>query len=99
MASIARFHGKVSKCTCGKADQPARESMQACKFCFDRGFVAECLSCDGKGQISEKVAGAQSGVMNVTCNCCGGIGTFAVNKPADWVDEPVAEAKADVVAA
>lgn len=102
MASIAKYHGKVSKCTCGKADQPARESMRSCSFCFDRGFVAECLGCDGKGQISEEMAGGP-GFMKSTCNACGGIGKFAVNKPADWVDEPkptvTAEAKADVVAA
>ncbi len=101
MASISRYHGKVSKCTCGKADQPARESMRACSICFDRGFVAECMACDGKGQTTEKMAGGP-GMMKSTCNACGGLGRFAVNKPEDWV-EPAppapAETKTDEVAA
>lgn len=84
---ISKFHGQVRKCTCGKADNPAKESMRCCSFCFDRGFVAECTSCDGKGQVMEKMAGGP-GTMKSTCNACGGVGVFAVNRPEDWV-EPV----------
>ena len=89
-SDISRFHGRVTKCDCGLADNPSRDSLRVCAFCFGRAFVAECLHCDGKGQIEEKVAGSAAGTMKSTCNACGGIGKFAVNRPADWVD-PVPE--------
>jgi len=89
MANIQQFHGAVSKCSCGIADHPEGTGQRACAICFGRGFVAECLACEGKGQISQKMAGGP-GMMSATCSSCGGIGKFGVNRPADWVDEPAA---------
>lgn len=93
MANISRFHGQVRKCSCGLADQPAQQNLQACRICFGRGFVAECLGCDGKGQCIASVNGSDPtlGTMKSTCNACGGVGSFAVPKPADWADESVSQ--------
>ena len=96
---ISRYHGRVSKCDCGLYDHPERQSDRSCKVCFGRAFVAECTACEGKGQTMEKMAGGP-GMHTATCNRCGGIGRFGVNKPADWVDavpvaaEPVQETAA-----
>jgi RecJ-like exonuclease len=86
---ISRFHGVVTPCTCGIYEHPEKMGQYSCKLCFGRGFVAACTNCDGKGQIQEKMAGGP-GMMKSTCNCCGGQGSFGVNKPADWV-KPVKE--------
>ena len=82
---ISRFHGQVTKCDCGIYDHPEKQGERACQFCFGRGFVAECTACEGKGQTTEKMAGGP-GTHSATCNRCGGIGKFGVNKPEDWVD-------------
>jgi hypothetical protein len=82
---ISKYHGRVSKCDCGLYDHPERQSDRSCKICFGRAFVAECTGCDGKGQVLETMAGGP-GTMKATCNKCGGVGRFGVNKPADWVD-------------
>lgn len=89
MANIQQYHGEVTKCGCGIADQPAGNSERACRFCFGRGFVAECNSCGGSGQLDQKMAGGP-GTMKSTCIPCGGVGMFGVNRPADWI-EPVQE--------
>lgn len=83
---ISKYHGRVTKCHCGIADHPEGNSERACKQCFGRGFLAECRACDGKGQTLQAMAGGP-GTHTATCNCCGGIGTFGVNRPADWMEE------------
>ena len=80
---ISRYHGIVTKCTCGIADHPENMTERACRLCFGRGFVAECTACEGKGQTDQKMAGGP-GMMKSTCIACGGVGKFGVNKPADW---------------
>jgi DnaJ-class molecular chaperone len=45
--------------------------------------VAQCMACEGKGQVVQKMAGGP-GTMSATCSMCGGVGKFGVNKPADW---------------
>ena len=85
--NISDYHGEVSICGCGIYKNPNKPREKACKFCFDRGFVAKCLGCDGKGQIEEKMAGGPGKMMS-TCLACGGIGSFGVNKPQYWEDEP-----------
>jgi len=88
MANISQFHGEVSKCSCGLADNPTRENMRACNLCYGRGFRAKCKICDGKGQTTVAVNGGDKslGTMTSTCSPCGGTGGYAVNRPADWVD-------------
>jgi hypothetical protein len=100
--SIAKFHGAIRPCSCGaysketgKVD-PEKSGQRSCALCFGRGFLASCLRCEGKGQYSEGMAGGP-GSMTVTCSSCGGTGFYGVNKPADWVDEPV-EVKEEVPA-
>lgn len=78
--TIKDLHGAVTRCTCTNWNP---ETPTSCKWCFSRGYVAECLSCSGKGMKEEPVAGA-SGKMSVTCASCGGSGRYGVNKPADW---------------
>lgn len=73
------FHGKITKCSCTNSDP--KQPMD-CRNCQCRGYVAECLGCGGKGQITVPVAGAQSGDMKSTCSLCGGIGHFPSNAPA-----------------
>ena len=83
---ISQYHGPISKCPiCTNAD-PAKP--MDCKNCFSRGFVAQCLLCGGKGQVTIPVAGVEVGTMNSTCSACGGRGVFGVKRPADW-EEPV----------
>ena len=84
---VSRFHGQVRECSCGLYQHPENERERACTFCLNRGFVAECTACDGKGQLIEKMAGGP-GTMKATCNACGGIGTFPARKPEGWVDAP-----------
>lgn len=91
MANISQFHGEVSKCGCGLADHPENMGARACQFCFGRGFVAACTACEGKGQIDQKMAGGP-GTMKSTCIPCGGVGSFGVNRPADWPEEVKEEA-------
>ena len=86
---IQIYHGEVSKCSCGIVDHPEKAQERACGFCFNRGFVASCLACEGKGQVTQKMAGGP-GTMSATCIACGGAGMFGVNKPEGWTDEPVA---------
>ena len=79
---IQDFHGAVSKCgECTNADptQP-----MPCNRCFCRGFVAQCIGCNGTGQRKEPVAGSTGGDMAVTCAPCAGKGVFGVNKPDGW---------------
>lgn len=89
-STISQYYGEIRKCTCGLADlgDKPRQSFRACPICFDRGFVAECLACNGKGQCIATVNGADPslGTMKSTCNACGGQGSFAVRRPEDWVD-------------
>jgi hypothetical protein len=93
MANISQYHGKISECSCGIHRHPEKQSERSCRFCFGRGFVAECTACEGKGQLTTCVNGTdvKLGTMKATCNCCGGVGLFGVNKPADWADEVKAE--------
>ena len=62
-----------------------------CRKCFSRGFVAECLQCNGTGQIEESVVGGAKGMMKSTCPGCGGTKCFGVNKPSDWDQKHPAE--------
>jgi DnaJ-class molecular chaperone len=94
MTSIAVYHGFVKKCSCGIADHPEKQGERACRLCFGRGFVAECMACDGKGRVEQKMAGGP-GMMSATCTPCGGVGVFAVNKPKDWL-EPLAKEELEV---
>ena len=96
--SIAKYHGEVSKCHCGIADNPEKIGERACKQCLSRGFVAKCKGCDGKGETTQKMAGGP-GSHTATCNFCGGSGLFAVNKPADWAEPVKEEAKEEVAVA
>jgi hypothetical protein len=95
--NISRFHGKVSPCECGLYVHPERQSERSCRICFGRAFVAECTACEGKGQVTEAMAGGP-GTMKATCSSCGGAGSFGVNKPADWA-EPVVEPQQEHAAA
>lgn len=82
------YYGAVSRCDRCTNWDPARP--MSCDNCFCRGFVADCLNCNGSGQISEVVAGTatlqdkSAAMMKSTCNICGGKRHFACNKPADW---------------
>lgn len=89
---ISDYWGKVSKCHCTNSDP---NTPMSCARCFCRGYVAECLACQGTGQIEEPVAGAMKGTMKSTCGVCGGKKVFAINKPADWdaTHPPVEEAQ------
>lgn len=77
---MSDLHGNVTRCTCTNWNP---ETPTSCKWCFSRGYVAECLGCSGEGMKTESVAGG-NGTMKVTCPSCGGLGKFGVNKPADW---------------
>ncbi len=96
---LSDFKGKVSQCNVCTNHDPAKP--MPCNRCFCRGYVAECLNCQGVGQIEEPVAGAMKGNMKVTCPVCGGKKVFPTTKPADWdithpkVEEPQ---EAEVVA-
>lgn len=79
MTNLKSFHGEISPCFCTNKDGDPMD----CNNCRCRGYVAKCLACDGKGQTSVPVAGAQSGNMAATCNLCGGIGHFPSNAPAE----------------
>lgn len=83
--SISQYHGQVRKCDCGIADNPEKMGERACRICFGRGFVAECLACEGKGQTLQKMAGGP-GTMTATCTPCGGVGVYGVRKPEDWAE-------------
>lgn len=96
--NISDYHGEVSICGCGIYEHPEKQGEKACKFCFGRGFVAQCLNCDGKGQIEEKMAGGP-GKMKSTCLACGGVGSFGVNKPEYWDDQHPKEAPTEAAAA
>jgi len=88
--SISRFHGPVSPCGCGMYEHPEKQSERACRLCMGRAFVAECLSCEGKGSVMQNMAGGP-GTHTATCSACGGQGSYGVNKPDDWSDAPKAE--------
>lgn len=89
--NLKDFHGKISKCFCTNSDP---STPMACQRCFARGYVAECLSCQGTGQVEEPVAGAGKGTMRSTCGVCGGKKVFGVNKPKDWdITHPPVEEK------
>ena len=96
--NISSYHGRVSKCKCGIADDASKMSERACRQCFARGFVAECNACDGTGKTMQKMAGGP-GTMSSTCIQCGGIGMFGVNKPEDWSDVPVSAEISEAVTA
>lgn len=87
MANISQFYGEVRKCHCGIANNGFIGSDKACSHCKNRGFIASCKSCEGTGAFTAKMVGGP-GIMSSTCNSCGGSGTFGVNRPAEWVDEP-----------
>jgi DnaJ-class molecular chaperone len=93
---ISDFHGKVSTCFCTNHLQ---NQPMGCDRCYCRGYVAECLGCNGTGQKTESVAGG-NGVMQTTCPACGGKKVFGVNKPADWetTHSPVEAKSADEIA-
>ena len=94
MAGISDFHGKVSKWS---ACRNAEGQEQSCGICFSRGFVAECMGCEGRGHRIENMAGGP-GTFKSTCPACGGRGTFGVNKPANWV-EPESAIKGELATA
>lgn len=92
--NISKYHGPVRPCDCGIYNHPEKQGERACRVCFGRGFVAECMACGGKGKHEVPVNGHDPalGVMSSTCNICGGMSCFGVNKPADWVDAKPEEA-------
>ena len=98
--NISKYHGVVKECTCGTTKYPERQSERSCRLCFGRGFVAECLACEGKGQVTVPVnnGNASLGMMGSTCIPCGGNGLFGVNRPHDWVDKVPTEAAQTVAA-
>lgn len=83
---IQIYHGEIRPCSCGLYEHPERVGERACRMCFGRGFVAECLRCGGKGMLEVAVNGTDLslGAMSSTCSPCGGLGVYGVNKPADW---------------
>jgi len=81
--SISQYHGVVRPCSCGLYEHPEGNNERACRICMGRGFVAECLACEGKGMLLQKMAGGP-GTHTATCSMCGGATCFGVNKPADW---------------
>ena len=51
-----------------------------CQTCFNRGYVAVCIACGGKGQAEETAPWGNHSKMTSICHWCGGKGTFAVTK-------------------
>jgi hypothetical protein len=94
---LSDYFGAVQKCPQCTNSNP--ETPMNCVRCFCRGFLAQCLRCQGKKQIEEPVAGAATGTMKSTCGICGGKGEFAVNKPQDWDRLHPAEIPAEAVTA
>jgi hypothetical protein len=82
MTRLSDFKGAIKKCHCTNSDP---QQPMDCKHCLCRGYLAQCLGCQGQGQIRVPVAGAHSGDMASTCHLCGGSGTFPSNAP---VPEP-----------
>ena len=94
MSGISDYHGPVSKCT---SCRNAEGQEQSCPNCFSRGYVAQCLGCDGKGHTIIAMAGGP-GTMKSVCAPCGGRGSFGVNKPANW-QEPESAIKGELATA
>lgn len=77
MTKLTDYYGPARKCI---MCLPAVNIHHVfCQTCFNRGYVAMCLNCDGKGKTTVPVGGSV-GTMDSTCNFCGGRGTFAVSK-------------------
>jgi hypothetical protein len=85
MTKLSDFKGEITPCHCTNKDP--RQPMD-CKHCLCRGYLAQCLACNGKGQITVPVAGAQSGDMRSTCHLCGGSGSFPSNAPVAQPADP-----------
>lgn len=84
MTKMSDYYGEVSVCrNCKNAEGIAED----CKHCFSRGYLAQCMNCNGTGQFEAPMAGGP-GTMKSTCAPCGGTGHFGVNKPEGWVEEP-----------
>ena len=83
---LSQYKGPVSRCNQCNVEQ--RMSGRSCTRCLDRGFVAKCLACDGKGlrTMGSVWDGGQSQYTS-PCGICGGKGVFPASKPKDWVDE------------
>lgn len=109
---LERYRGTVRRCPhCNlssrskdKSDAIAADRMalgRACGTCLGRGFVADCLNCEATGMYKGSAAAFGGGdhLHASTCNYCGGTGMFAVNRPADWKDEPPAPAEESVAPA
>lgn len=83
---VARYRGPVRKCEfCKNADLPL-PLRTPCKFCLTRGYVAQCLNCDGTGsKVLPAVWDGGVSEHGATCEICGGIGVLPAMKP----EEPV----------
>jgi len=83
--NLSDYRGPVSKCGLCLPNQGV--SHVFCQHCFDRGYVALCLNCDGKGKTVVSVGGSV-GTMESTCNLCGGKGHFPASKEAYLAEHP-----------
>ena len=102
---VARYRGSVRKCEfCKNADLPL-PLRTPCKFCLTRGYVAQCLNCDGKGtKVLPAVWDNGASEHGSTCDICGGIGVLPATEsefhPVEKGSKPVQknEEKKTVVA-
>ena len=102
--NVAKYRGPVTKCPhCSNATLPG-PLQTFCKFCFTRGYIAQCLKCDGSGMISAKDPWGSNSDQGSTCDICGGAGCLPSPKPEEIptpilgaqgppVDEPSKEKK------
>ena len=98
---VKRYRGPVRVCEfCSNATLPLPLRTN-CKFCLTRGYVAQCLNCDGTG--SKTLAAVWDGGASehsATCAICGGTGVLPATKPeADQKEQEkkAAESKAPAV--
>lgn len=74
----ADFYGLATKC---RVCLPAvNVHHNFCKVCQNRGYVASCTNCGGKGQQEEMAPWGNKSKMTSICHWCGGTGVFAVTK-------------------
>jgi hypothetical protein len=74
----ADFYGNATKC---QVCLPAVNiHHNFCQTCFNRGYVAQCTSCNGTGNVTEQTPWGNKSTMSSICHWCGGKGMFAVTK-------------------
>jgi len=80
---VAKYRGPVRPCEhCKNATLPG-PLQTFCKFCFTRGYIAQCLKCDGSGTVKAVDPWGSNSLVGSTCDICGGTGTLPANKPED----------------